>query len=48
MLDGAFLSALLDKGRMRDVVAEIPVYLVTAEDMPLRGAALCATRLAAS
>ena len=39
LLDGSFLSAFLDKGRYRDLMASIPVHLVLNPRAPLLGAA---------
>ncbi|MGQ9865013.1 MAG: glucokinase [Pseudanabaenaceae cyanobacterium] len=36
--DGSFLEGFLDKGRLREVLTEIPVRLVLAENVGLRGA----------
>lgn len=44
--DGAFLRAFLDKGRMRDVVAEVPVHVVLDPDVPLLGALHVASAMA--
>lgn len=42
LLEGAFLRGFLDKGRMRDIAASVPVYVVTEENLGLLGAALLA------
>lgn len=39
---GAFLRGFLDKGRMRDIVAQVPVHVVTEERLGLFGAAIIA------
>jgi len=46
MCDGQFRDAFLDKGRMRPLLERIAVDLILADDVPLRGAAGCALRLA--
>jgi glucokinase len=46
MLDGTFLEAFLDKGRMSNLVRRMPVLLVLQERTALQGAAHCAARLA--
>lgn len=40
--DGTFVDAYVDKGRYRDLVASVPVYLVDAGDLGLIGAAFAA------
>jgi glucokinase len=45
MCDGAFLQALHDKGRMRALVAKMPVYLVKDEFLGLKGAMVRAKQL---
>ena len=40
----AFARAMADKGRLSTVVAQIPVYVVTATDLGLRGARVVAAR----
>lgn len=40
--EGAFLAAFLDKGRMRSLLAPVPVRVLLNEDAALLGAALCA------
>jgi glucokinase len=42
LLEGAFIEAFLDKGRMRSVVADMPVTVILDGDVALKGAALCA------
>lgn len=42
LLAGAFLRGFLDKGRMRDLAAQMPVYVVTEPNLGLLGAALLA------
>jgi glucokinase len=41
--EGAFVEAFLDKGRMRPVVADMPVTVILDGDVALKGAALCAS-----
>jgi glucokinase len=41
--EGAFVEAFLDKGRMRPVVADMPVTVIIDGDVALKGAALCAS-----
>lgn len=43
--DGLFLRTFLDKGRMQDLLATFPVYIVVNERVGLLGAALAASRL---
>ena len=43
--DGAFAKAFGDKGRLAHAVADIPVWVVTASDVALRGALAEAMRL---
>ncbi|HAN45728.1 MAG TPA: glucokinase [Cyanobacteria bacterium UBA8156] len=38
LTDGTFLNGFLDKGRLREVLTEIPVRVVLAENVGLRGA----------
>jgi glucokinase len=45
--EAGFLDAFWDKGRMRDLMRRMPVYLVTNENLALYGAATRARRLAA-
>jgi glucokinase len=42
LTEGAFVEAFLDKGRMRPVVADMPVTVILDGDVALKGAALCA------
>lgn len=42
---GSFLSAFLDKGRMRRLMERVPVYVILNPRVGLIGAALCASRL---
>lgn len=44
----AFLNAFLDKGRVRDLLEEIPIRLILDETAPSLGAALYAARLSAT
>jgi glucokinase len=44
--DGRFLAAFLRKGRFRELLAEIPVDLITNEKVGLLGAAEMARRAA--
>jgi len=44
--DGAFLAAFLDKGRMSDLIAEMPVHVVLDPDVPLLGAFHIAAKVA--
>lgn len=43
MKEGAFVEAFLDKGRMRPVVADMPVTVILDGDTALKGAAICAS-----
>lgn len=45
--DGAFLEAFRDKGRMSEVLAKIPVWVIRNPEVGLMGAALAAARLPA-
>ena len=45
--DGRFMAAFLRKGRFRELLAQMPVDLITDEKVGLRGAAEMARRLAA-
>jgi glucokinase len=45
LVDGRFIRAFRDKGRMREYVERIPVRVILAEDAALRGAACVAARL---
>lgn len=45
IVDGRFMRAFRNKGRMSALVATIPVYVVTNQDMGLMGTALAASRL---
>jgi glucokinase len=40
--EGAFIEAFLDKGRMRPLVADMPVIVIRDGDVALKGAAICA------
>eukprot|EP00172_Hildenbrandia_rubra_P004537 Plantae.Rhodophyta-Hildenbrandia_rubra.ctg9345.p1 GENE.Plantae.Rhodophyta-Hildenbrandia_rubra.ctg9345~~Plantae.Rhodophyta-Hildenbrandia_rubra.ctg9345.p1 ORF type:complete len:426 (+),score=65.12 Plantae.Rhodophyta-Hildenbrandia_rubra.ctg9345:187-1464(+) len=42
-----FMKSFWDKGRMRTIMADFPVYVVKKEDLGLRGAHVVASRLAA-
>lgn len=44
LLDGVFMEAFLDKGRLRGVMESIPVHLVQNPEVGLLGAAVRATR----
>ncbi len=44
--EGAFLQAFRDKGRLSRVVAAAPVHVVLDQEVPLRGAAWMARRMA--
>jgi glucokinase len=46
LVDGTFMEAFLDKGRMRNLVQRMPVRLVLQERTAIQGAANCAARLA--
>lgn len=43
--DGAFMTAFRDKGRLSDVLARVPVKIITNPHVGLIGAAIAATRL---
>jgi len=43
-LSSPFMKAYLDKGRMRPLLDTVPLFAVTAEDIGLRGARICAER----
>lgn len=43
--DGTFMRAFLAKGRMRDLLEQIPVYVIVSDDVGLRGAVRGAMRL---
>lgn len=43
-VDGRFIQAFLAKGRMQSLLTSIPVYLIKATDVGLRGAALLAQK----
>jgi glucokinase len=45
MRQGPFLNAYSDKGRMSSLVTQMPVSIVLAQDIGLRGATLVASRL---
>lgn len=45
LTDGRFTAALADKGKFRDFLSRIPVYVVLNEDAPLLGAAYVASRV---
>ena len=45
MCRGEFMQAMLDKGRMSDVLRRIPVAIVTSPDVTLLGARAIATML---
>lgn len=45
--ESEFTGRFLDKGRMRSIMSEFPVYVVMKEDLGLRGAHGVASRLAA-
>lgn len=42
---GCFLRAFADKGRMRELMESVPVYIILNPQVGLIGAALCAARL---
>ncbi|WP_438969973.1 glucokinase [Methylophaga sp.] len=42
--DGKFLKTFKDKGRMQDLMANIPVYIILDEQVGLKGARLLATK----
>jgi glucokinase len=44
--DSSFMRRLLDKGRMRSIIADFPVHVVMKEDLGLRGAHIVASRIA--
>ncbi|MDJ1179661.1 glucokinase [Roseofilum sp. BLCC_M91] len=44
MTDGQFLQAFLNKGRMSRLLQQIPIYIVTNQEVGLIGAALCAAK----
>lgn len=46
MTSGAFINAFQAKGRLRPLLESLPVQLITAEDLGLRGAARLAAQLA--
>jgi glucokinase len=46
LTDGRFISAFLDKGRMRGLLEQIPVRLVVSDRVNQLGAARCAVELA--
>jgi glucokinase len=43
--DGAFMTAFRNKGRLSDVLARVPVKIITNPHVGLIGAAIAATRL---
>lgn len=45
MQSGIFIKAMTDKGRMRPLMEQIPVYLILNQSVGLLGAALCAAKL---
>lgn len=44
-MDSPFMKAYRDKGRLSDLVKSIPLFAVLVEDLGLRGARVCATRV---
>ena len=43
--DGAFVKAFSEKGRLSHVLTDVPVHVVVATDVALRGALVAAERL---
>ncbi len=47
LMDGSFMQGFLDKGRLRQFLEQVPVFIAMNERAALLGAARCATRLMA-
>ncbi len=46
--EGPFLAGFRDKGRMRELIEAVPVWIITEPELPLYGAALTAARVTPS